>query len=142
MARDAPRRMRKPHKLKITAEQVQEQLSRFNGNLTAVAAFLKVNRQTVYARIQENEWLEDALHEEREKNLDELEAEIYSQAKNGNITALIFTLKTQGRARGWEENRKVSLDAKIDGRRREKDKVEDAAYLASVLEELEALKGE
>lgn len=82
------------------------------------------------------------MDDERERNLDELESELYTQAKNGNIAALIFALKTQGYKRGYQETRKVQLDADLTVKERTKRKKEDADYLKGVLAELDELTGD
>lgn len=39
--------------------------------------------------------------------LDQAESNFYKHVEDGNLTALIFFLKTQGRARGWSERLEV-----------------------------------
>lgn len=132
--------MSKKGEYKITADDVAVWLPRLNGNISAVADALDCSRTTVYSRIRENKWLQELLEDERERNLDELEQELYTQAKNGNISALIFALKTQGYKRGYGDRSKLEYEDVTKQKEHKKDKKADAEYLSEVIEELEKMK--
>lgn len=125
--------------IKATPEDMIEALRKFNGNVSAAADFLSMGRSTLHYHIHRegNEHVAKALDEARERNLDELEDELYTQARNGNIAALIFALKTQGYRRGYIENKRFDVNAVFNDGAREKNAKKDADYLASVFEELE-----
>ena len=46
--------------------------------------------------------------EERETLIDFAENQLFQQVKDGNITAIIFTLKTIGKSRGYVERQEVT----------------------------------
>lgn len=124
---------------RIGKKKLIEAIKKFSGNVSAAADFLGFSRHTVYNAIER--WdLQGILDEARERNLDELEDELYTQAKNGNITALIFALKTQGRHRGYSEKAYLEVDAKMKSEAKERNAKEDAQFLQDVLAELEALE--
>lgn len=132
---------RKYEKGRITVEMIMEALPRFNGNLSAVAIALKCSRGTIYNRIHGSEELQEMVANQRESTLDDLESELFAQAMNGNITALIFALKTAGFRRGYGDRTKLDLDGNFVGKlERDREEKEDAAYVAGVLAELEAMK--
>ncbi len=120
-----------------------EQLPKWNGNLSAVAIALKCSRSTIYNRIRKSEELQIMVANQRESTLDDLEEELFAQAMNGNITALIFALKTAGFRRGYGDRTKLDVDGNFVGKtKRDREEKEDAAYVASVLAELEKMKKE
>jgi GTP cyclohydrolase II len=98
----APEQLNTLKKLTDTAA-VRDAILAKRGNVAAVALGFHVSRTTVYARIKEEPALREVLNEARETMLDHAESQLYAQAMNGNTTALIFLLKTQGKARGYIE---------------------------------------
>jgi|SRR5581483_1713295 len=75
------------------------------GNLSRVADQMGSTRQSVRRVIDHHQDLKDALAEARERWLDDIEESVLSRAHETNDTALqCFVLKTQGKARGWEQN--------------------------------------
>jgi len=122
-------------------DDVAEAIRLCDGNISAAARHLGVSRRTVYDRIHKNPALKETLMEAREVNLDELEDTLYDMAKNGNITALIFALKTQGRERGYSEKHYVETTLK-GGVSVKRDPEEDAKHVAEVLAKMEELGGD
>lgn len=94
----------------VTVSQVEKQLREKRGNIAAVARALGSTRQTVYDKIKKYPKLQATLKETRETMLDNAETTLYDEALNGNITALIFFLKTQGKSRGYTERTEVQHD--------------------------------
>ncbi len=88
-------------------KKIAEYLEKYKGNISATAKHLGVVRKTIYNRIAKSEELKAVLHDSRESMLDALETTLYDIALGGNVTALIFALKTQGRARGYGDQFKV-----------------------------------
>ena len=123
---------------KVEAEDVAEWIPKANGNISYIARALGVSRHVIYRRIQENPELQVLLDNERESTLDDLEEELANQALNGNITALIFALKTRGFKRGYVEGRRVEVSGDF-AKEAKKNAKEDATYVAEVMKELEAL---
>lgn len=94
-------------KKQLNSENIARLLNKYKGNITAVARALNVTRQTVYTHIKNNPDLEIALDDSRESMLDNAESMLYKHISEGNVTALIFFLKTQGKSRGYVERQET-----------------------------------
>lgn len=77
------------------------------GNLSTAAKSLQVERATLYRWI-EQEGLEEAVQEGRNRRLDFAESMLDKGMQEGNMTAIIFYLKTQGKSRGYIERQEVT----------------------------------
>lgn len=77
------------------------------GNLSTASKSLGVERATLYKWI-EQEGLEEAVQEGRNTRLDFAESMLDKGMLEGNITATIFFLKTQGKSRGYVERQEVT----------------------------------
>ena len=78
------------------------------GNISAIARRLGVTRATAYSYMNRWKTVEDAINDEREAMLDFTENQLFKQVQAGNITAIIFTLKTLGKNRGYVERREFT----------------------------------
>lgn len=116
------------HNDKFTIEQIIAALEASGGIKTIAASKLGCDRTTLdgYAR---RYWeVEEALDRISADKLDFAEAKLLKHIEEGNLTAIIFFLKTQGKARGYVE--RVELTGK-DGK-----PVEITAKAASVRSEM------
>lgn len=95
--------------MRLTVQNVRAAIERYSGNITAVAKSLRVSRQAIYNKIHQHESLREDLHTARETMIDNVESTLYRQALDGNTTAMIFFLKTQGRSRGYVERRETDI---------------------------------
>ena len=95
---------------KFTDSQLAEALHLSGGDITAAAASLHCERQTIYNRISKNVKLQQVLDDEREAALDLAESELMKLVKAGEFPAIKFFLSTKGRNRGSTEKQEVSLD--------------------------------
>ena len=77
------------------------------GNLSTASKSLAVERATLYKWI-EQEGLEEAVQEGRNKRLDFAESMLDKGMLEGNMTAVIFYLKTQGKSRGYVERQEIT----------------------------------
>jgi len=93
---------------KYTANQMIEALREKHGNLSAAARFLGCDRHTVARYISQYSTVKEVADEERETLIDFAENQLFQQVKDGNITAIIFTLKTIGKHRGYVERQEVT----------------------------------
>ena len=95
---------------RLTKKKVQESIEHYSGNISAVARSFGVSRRAVYNFVKDKHpdlW--EAVQEEREKWIDDAESELMRQAmEDGNTTALIFFLKTQGKSRGYTERQEIT----------------------------------
>lgn len=97
-----------PQIKKAPISTVEPLIEEYKGNIAAVARKLGVNRSTIWNRVKESATLRAKLDDARETMLDNAESALYSQVLNGNTTALIFFLKTQGKTRGYTERHELT----------------------------------
>ena len=95
-------------KEKFTANQIIDALREKHGNLSAAARYLGCDRHTVSRYINTYSTVKAVADEERETLIDFAENQLFQQVKDGNITAIIFTLKTIGKSRGYVERQEVT----------------------------------
>ena len=82
------------------------------GMLTIAAKRLGVAYSTMLAYQREFPQVQDAVQDARNSMLDAAELKLYTKAvSEGDTTALIFLLKTQGRNRGYSE--KLDINANV-----------------------------
>jgi AcrR family transcriptional regulator len=96
---------------KYAAEQVVEAVRGSGGLLTEVAARLKCSRRSVYRYRDRYASVREALEDERESTTDyaesALRAMILDPTHRNHAAAVIFALKTLGKARGYVERVEV-----------------------------------
>ena len=93
----------------FTQAQVSRALDAAGGLVTSTAKHLGCAPKTVYRYIERFPALKDVLREARESSVDLAESKLIEAIKNGNLTAIIFFLKTQGKSRGYTERREPHL---------------------------------
>ncbi|MBO6117346.1 MAG: hypothetical protein J6P44_02260 [Bacteroidales bacterium] len=72
-------------------------------NVTSTCTALGINRKTFYKWREKYSALDEALKEKEDALLDFAESKLYEHISNGDITSLIFLLKTKGKSRGYVE---------------------------------------
>ena len=92
----------------VTDEQIADALEKTKGNISAAARLLECERSTIHKRIDNRPELAVMLAEAREALVDAAETAIDKLIKEGNVAAIIFTLKTQGKRRGWIERQEIT----------------------------------
>jgi len=93
---------------KYTANQIIDALKEKHGNMSASARFLGCSRITISRYIDTYPTVKAVYEEERETLIDFAENQLFKQVQEGNITAIIFTLKTIGKSRGYVERQEVT----------------------------------
>ena len=93
---------------KYTANQIIDALKEKHGNMSASARFLGCSRNTISRYIDTYPTVKAVYEEERETLIDFAENQLFKQVQDGNITAIIFTLKTIGKSRGYVERQEVT----------------------------------
>lgn len=94
---------------KISSMQILEALKQTGGNQTEARKELErqlgitINRSTISRRIAKEKKLAEAVQEIQEQSLDMAEGQLIKAIQKGNITAIIFYLKTKGKQRGYTE---------------------------------------
>lgn len=73
------------------------------GSMAATAVALGITRQALYNWRKEDEKLAKMLDDIDEGILDFTESKLVEKVNEGNLTAIIFLLKTKGKKRGYVE---------------------------------------
>lgn len=77
--------------------------------LKPAAQKLKVERATLYNWIKAEPELQAALESIKESMIDMTEGALFRQIQEGNTTAMLFYLKTQGKKRGYIEKSETDI---------------------------------
>lgn len=103
-------RARKPNRLtKYTELRVSKALIAAQGLISTAAKNMGCNRNTVYECIKRYN-LEDVVHDAREAAIDHVESLLMKAMNGGDVHAMIFFLKTQGKSRGYVERSEHDLN--------------------------------
>jgi hypothetical protein len=87
----------------LTAGQMVEAIRTARGFVSKAADLCGVSRRTFYRYLEQFSSVQEALEDEREKRHDFVENKLMHAIDGDNITAIIFYLKTQCKARGYVE---------------------------------------
>jgi len=96
---------RKPKK-----QTIIDALIRTGGILSGTAQILGVSRQAIYNWIEADPSLKAAREDAKESFIDMAESKLYKAVKEEQLVAVLFALKTQGKARGWIESQQIIFD--------------------------------
>lgn len=88
---------------KISADKLVEVFEKKGGNISATCDALGITRQTFYNYKKNVKGLEDRLDAVSESLIDFAESKLVEKVQDGDLTAIIFYLKTKGRSRGYVE---------------------------------------
>ena len=105
---DAFPKTRGSGKEKYTQNRVITAITEAKGILAVAARNLGCTRTTVYGYIERHAEVKDSYDEANESNIDFVENKLMLAINDGNITAMIFFLKTKGKDRGYVERREVT----------------------------------
>ncbi|NJL06350.1 MAG: hypothetical protein HC911_15875 [Chloroflexaceae bacterium] len=87
----------------VTKTAIIDMLRETHGNVHQAANRLGVHRNTIHKRLAADPELREVAKTERDQLVDLAEGKLADLIEQGNIAAIIFTLKTLGRSRGWSE---------------------------------------
>lgn len=90
---------------KYKAQQMIDAIVEAKGILTEAAKKLGCSRQTLYNYMKRYTTVKEAYNEANEKNKDFVEGKLMDAIDKGNVTAMIFFLKTKAKDRGYIERR-------------------------------------
>ena len=74
------------------------------GMVVDSARSLKVSKTWLYKKINDSKVLQDVLAEIRNDIVDEAEIKLRERIREGDTTAIIYTLKSMGKSRGWSQS--------------------------------------
>jgi DNA-binding transcriptional ArsR family regulator len=95
---------------KLTVEEIAEALRPSGGIISHAAESLGVHRSTISRRIARSEKLKAVLEDAKETALDIAESQLIELIKDGNLGAICFFLKCQGKHRGYVERQKIDAN--------------------------------
>ena len=98
----------------FTATQVIQALEDADGYVSKAASLLRCSPRTVYNYRDRFVTVAEAWEAIREKRHDFVENALHKQIQNGNVTAIIFYLKTQAKSRGYIERQEIEHDGGLD----------------------------
>lgn len=102
-----------PRKNKFKAQQVIDAITKAKGILVVAAKSLGCSRTTVYNYMNKYPTVQAAYDEINESALDFAEGKLMELIRAGNLTAIIFYLKTKGKKRGYVEQKAVEQIGEI-----------------------------
>lgn len=91
-----------------TAARIIKALKETNGLLTMAAAKSGIGYRTVCRYVAEFPSVREAAQDAKESMLDFAEGKLYTKIKAGDNIAILFYLKTQGKARGYIERQEFA----------------------------------
>ncbi len=89
--------------MKVSIKRVVEAYNKKGCNISATCAALGISRQSFYNYKDSSEKLREQIEEADEAILDFAESKLMEHIDNGDVTSLIFLLKTKGKKRGYVE---------------------------------------
>jgi DNA-binding Xre family transcriptional regulator len=92
----------------ISQAKILEALEASGGNVTDAANALGYHRTALHRRISGNAKLSEAVEQIRESRLDLAETNLMKLVREGNLGAICFYLKCQGKHRGWVERSEIT----------------------------------
>ena len=96
-----------PRQQRFTNDQVADALRTTAGLRSAAASLLECSPSTVKRYIDRSETLTRIEAEIVERNLDLAESGLLDAINKGNLTAIMFYLKTKGKHRGYAERHQI-----------------------------------
>ena len=93
----------------VSEEMVIEALRQSGGIQTAAADMLHLTRGAISKRISRSLTLQEEMKNIKEELLDICETQLVQKIRDGNMTALIFYLKCQGKLRGYIERQELDV---------------------------------
>jgi len=102
------------NKKRFKATEVAKAIQDTKGFVSKAADLLGCHVTTVYNYIDEYAIVKDAVTESRERRHDFVENQLMGQINEGNVTAIIFYLKTQAKSRGYIERVEVEHDGAVN----------------------------
>ncbi len=83
-------------------------------NISATCDSLGIDRSTFYSWRRKYPELDEKLKEAEESVIDYAETRLVEKVNDGDLTAIIFFLKTKGKKRGYIEGREIDANVSTD----------------------------
>lgn len=98
---------------KISEKAMGEALRATLGNVSQAARNLGLDRSSIWLRVQKSEHLRQILQDAREAMVDNAESALHRAVTTGEGWAVCFTLKTQGKGRGYVERQEIQQEGRV-----------------------------
>ena len=97
---------KRPHAgIPLDKDLIAKLIQQEHGNLSRVADCIGSTRGSIRQVVDRHPDLQDLLKQERERQLDQLEQNVFDRAIESQDTTLqLFLLKTQGKSRGYDQD--------------------------------------
>ncbi len=92
----------------LKVQDILDTLEKHQGLVALTALSLKVSLQTIYNYRDRYPSIAKKIEELRERRTDRVELQLYDKIEEGDIAAIIFYLKTQGKSRGYVERTELT----------------------------------
>ena len=102
--------MGKVNKTEQTKKALLTALEKSLGVVTTACKAVGISRTTFYKYVDEDQEFAKAVLEIEEVALDFVESQNFKQIQKGNVTSIIFYLKTKGKKRGFVEKKEETVD--------------------------------
>lgn len=102
-----------PRRAKISEKAMGEALKATLGNVSQAARNLGLDRSGIWLRVQKSEYLRQILQDAREAMVDNAESALHRAVTTGEGWAVCFTLKTQGKGRGYVERQEIQQEGRV-----------------------------
>ncbi len=99
--------------VRIDNDRVVDAIIKARGNLTYAAKLAGCTRQAICKKAKRVQKIADAIEEAREITLDNAESALHQAALKGEGWAVMFTLRTIGRNRGYVEKTETEVSGGI-----------------------------
>ncbi|MBU1065372.1 helix-turn-helix domain-containing protein [bacterium] len=99
----------------FSVEQVVVAIEKAHGIKSQAARLLGCNRQTITNYIDRHEVIKAAFEDAKESFVDMAESKLFENIEKGDVTSIIFCLKTLGKDRGYLESAKISATIRPTG---------------------------
>jgi hypothetical protein len=103
----------KIRKSRVSDEQLIEALEKSGGIMAAAARAVGLDRSTVHHRVNASPKLKAVWENVREINLDAVESKLNQAIQAGELAAIFFYLKCQGKRRGWVERQEFDANLNV-----------------------------
>lgn len=98
---------------KVSQKALEKALKATLGNISLAARNLGLERSGVCARIAKSPDLQRVVNDARESLVDNAESALHRAVTTGEGWAVCFTLKTQGKARGYVERQEIQQEGRV-----------------------------
>ncbi|HSH67763.1 MAG TPA: hypothetical protein VLB84_18625 [Bacteroidia bacterium] len=99
-----------PNRVEHTKKALLEALEQSLGVVTSAVKKAGIGRTTFYEYYNSDEEFRKKVDDIGNVSIDFAESQLFKQIKEGNVTAIIFYLKTKGKHRGYFEKFKQEIE--------------------------------